>query len=121
VAKNPTISFGDNVRVRSTPETRERGIAGLRGQVYGETTPSTTGVQVMGTTDSDFAVNVRFLEQNKDYWFALDLLEFENHAPGTEIRIGNVAWTWVRSASGEWVKQSVDTRKSWWKIWGRDR
>ena len=37
--------FGDNVRIRVTPETEAAGVAGLRGQVYGETTPSVTEVR----------------------------------------------------------------------------
>lgn len=42
------ISFGDNVRVRSTLETEALGMAGHVGQVYGETTPSVTGMAVVG-------------------------------------------------------------------------
>ena len=34
------ISFGDRVRVLSTPFTEELGIAGVVGQVYGQTVPS---------------------------------------------------------------------------------
>jgi hypothetical protein len=41
------ISFGDNVRVRATPETTARGLAGAAGQVQGVTTPSVTNVDVV--------------------------------------------------------------------------
>ena len=53
-----SISFGDHVRVRSTPLTEERGLAGLDGNVHGETTPSVTGVEVIGELKSDYAINV---------------------------------------------------------------
>jgi hypothetical protein len=36
--------FGDNVRIVDCPETQAKGIAGLVGSVFGETTPSVTGV-----------------------------------------------------------------------------
>ncbi len=42
------LSFGDNVRVHTTPETTERGLAGLTGQIQGVTTPSVTNVDVIG-------------------------------------------------------------------------
>lgn len=45
---NIPISFGDNVRVRSTDLSESVGLAGLAGQVYGETTPSKTGVELIG-------------------------------------------------------------------------
>lgn len=45
----PLISFGDRVRVRQTPATRAAGVAGLVGEVYGETTPSVTGIKVTGS------------------------------------------------------------------------
>ena len=52
------ISFGDNVRVVSTPLTVSLGLAGLTGQVYGETSPSVTGVEAVGETSKDYAINV---------------------------------------------------------------
>jgi hypothetical protein len=95
------ISFGDNVRVTSTPLTVSLGLAGLTGQVYGETTPSVTGVQVIGATGEDYAINVQLDGRPDSVWFAPALLEFIDHAPGTEITIGTKRL--VRSASGEWV------------------
>jgi len=44
---SPSISFGDRVRVRATPATEAAGLLGLVGDVYGETTPSVTGVQIV--------------------------------------------------------------------------
>ncbi|HJT79237.1 MAG TPA: hypothetical protein VJ739_18720 [Gemmataceae bacterium] len=96
------ISFGDNVRVVSTPLTVSLGLAGLTGQVYGETTPSVTGVEVIGGAAVDYAINVRLVGRDDSLWFAPELLEFVDHAPGTEVVIGTKRL--VRTASGEWVK-----------------
>jgi hypothetical protein len=96
------ISFGDNVRVTSTPLTVSLGLAGLTGAVYGETTPSVTGVEVIGGVAADYAINVQLDGRDESLWFAPELLEFVDHAPGTEIVIGNKRM--VRSASGEWVE-----------------
>jgi hypothetical protein len=96
------VSFGDNVRVTSTPLTVSLGLAGLTGAVYGETTPSVTGVEVIGGVDADYAINVQLDGRDESLWFAPELLEFVDHAPGTEIVIGNKRM--VRSASGEWVE-----------------
>jgi hypothetical protein len=109
------ISFGDNVRVRSTTLTNERGLAGLSGQVYGETTPSVTGVEVIGEPKTDYAINVFFKSQNTSYWFASHLLEFVDHAPGTEITVKSAPTKkWVRAESGEWVEER---KRPWWKFW----
>lgn len=112
--RDSNISFGDNVRIRSTPLTEEHGLAGLSGQVYGETTPSSTGVEVIGDLKADYAINVFFENQNKSYWFASELLEFVDYGAGTEIMLEGVPKKWVRAASGEWIEQS---KKPWWKFW----
>jgi hypothetical protein len=96
------ISFGDNVRVALTPLTVSLGVAGRTGQVYGETTPSVTGVEVIGSPTEDFAINVQLDGTTDSRWFVPDLLEFVDHAPGTEIAIGGKRF--VRSESGEWVQ-----------------
>src|SRR6185436_9990147 len=100
----PAITFGDNVRVRATPETEACGVAGLVGQVYGETTPSVTGVSVNGHLTRDYAVNVHFEGRKETFWFASELLEFVDHAAGTEIRLDGVPKTWTRKKSGEWIE-----------------
>ena len=97
-----TITFGDRVRVRSTPETVALGLAGLVGQVYGETRPSSTGVEVIGDPGGDHALNVAFEGRPDAPWFAAELLEFVDHAPGTEVVIGRTRL--IRSESGDWVE-----------------
>ena len=110
-----SVSFGDNVRISQAPEAEARNVAGLCGVVYGETTPSLTGVEVIGNMDSDYAVNVHFDSLDTSYWFAPSLVEFIDHGAGQEIRLDGVARKWVRSASGEWVEHGP--RKPWWKFW----
>jgi hypothetical protein len=109
------ITFGDNVRLRSTPETEALGVAGQVGQVYGETTPSVTGVTVVGQLVGDYALNVHFEGRTDTLWFAPELLEFVDHAAGAEIRLDGVPKKWTRSASGEWVESS--DKKPWWRFW----
>lgn len=97
------ISFGDNVRVVSAPLTSALNLAGLTGVVYGETTPSVTGVEVIGAVTADYAINVKLDGRDDAPWFVPELLEFVDHAPGTEMVIGNKRL--VRDASGEWVER----------------
>ena len=69
------ISFGDNVRVRTTSETTAVGMASRIGQVYGVTTPSLTGIEHIGSRMDDCAFNVHFSETEEAMWFAPGLLE----------------------------------------------
>ena len=94
------VSFGDNVRIVESPLTKELGISGLTGQVYGETTPSVSGVEVIGELQSDAAVNVYIEELEKDYWLTPSLVELIDHAPGTTISIGDREL--IRTEDGEW-------------------
>ena len=110
------ITFGDNVRVVSTPLTESLGLADLTGSVYGETTPSVTGVEVVGYLDDDYAINVQLDGRDESVWFSSSLLEFVDHGAGTEIVIGNQRI--VRAQSGEWVvDQPLPKSKPWWRFW----
>jgi len=110
------ITFGNNVRVRETPATQAAGVAGLTGPVYGETTPSVTGVDVIGDLNVDYAINVNFEERGESLWFAPELLEFVDHSPGTEITINGVDKKWTRTESGEWEESPGGAkRKSFWQ------
>ena|SRR5688572_23009022 len=100
VMSDVTPSFGDNVRIRSTPLTESLGLAGLSGSVYGETTPSVTGVDVIGEVTNDFAINVMLDARQEQLWFAPQLVEYVDHGPESEARIGDRHL--VRDASGEW-------------------
>ena len=109
------ISFGDNVRVLSSTETDEKNLSGKIGQVYGETTPSSTSVEVIGEVKDDFAINVSFEDVGSEYWFAPELLELVDHAEGTEMIVGNIRA--VRQADGSWKESEINSTKKWWQFW----
>ena len=111
-------SFGDNVRILSSAETESKGLAGLTGGVYGQTTPSVSAVEVIGEVSSDYAINVFFEGRDESFWFAPSLVEFVDHAPGTEMTLDGVPKKWVRTASGEWREESTERKtKPWWRFW----
>ena len=102
-----TVSFGDTVQIRDIQLTRELGLAGLRGIIYGMTVPSSSGVTVIGSTEKDYALNVHFETRNEALWFAPDLIELIDHGAGTEIRLEGVDKKWVRRADGRWDEYST--------------
>ena len=108
------ITFGDRVRVRQTPEAEALGLAGLEGDIYGETTPSVINVAVIGLKNEDHALNVFFAEKKGEYWFSEDQLEFLHHSPGTVITLDGVDKKLVRSSSGAWEERP---NKPWWRFW----
>ena len=99
VGRGP-LEFADNVRVLPAAATEAAGIAGRVGQVFGETTPSVTGPDVIGEHRRDYAVSVHFAEIGRTVWIAEELLEFLDHGAGTRMTIGDK--TLVRRADGEW-------------------
>ena len=96
----PGITFGDKVRVLATTITESQGVAGQIGIVYGFTTPSQTGVEVLGDSPEDYAIAVMFKGRNNAMWFAANLLEFLNHQPGTTVQIGSKRL--IRDETGRW-------------------
>jgi hypothetical protein len=102
------ITFGDNVRVLRTPETERAGLAERLGCVYGATTPSVTNVEVIGHLSDDCAINVHFEDLNQAFWFAPDLLEFVDHAPGTEAWVQGSPTKSVRQPDGSWLEVPID-------------
>ena len=94
--QGPTI--GDNARIRSSAETERSGHAGRTGTFYGFTTPSATGIAFVGATPMDLAYNIGF-DGNQDEWFAPELIELVDHAPGSEMTIGDRRF--VRSSDGQ--------------------
>jgi hypothetical protein len=109
------ITFGDNVRVLSSPETDKRNLSGKIGQVYGETTPSVTAVEVIGEVKNDYAIYVSIEGLGSEFWFASELLELVDHAEGTEIVIGD--YRAVRRADGTWDESGINDSKKWWQFW----
>ncbi len=121
MADSPSISFGDKVRVRGTPATEAAGLAGLVGDVYGETTPSVTGVQIVGDLKEDYAVNVHFDQRDGEFWSNPDDLEFVDHAPGTTITLKGVDKKCVRTESGDWEETpgGAKHKNFWERLTGR--
>jgi hypothetical protein len=68
-------AVGDVLRVRPVPETEALGLAGLTGEVRGQSVPSTSGVEVVGHPADDWAVHVHFDARDAGFWFAPHLLE----------------------------------------------
>jgi len=105
--------FGEVVRVRSTPETEQAGLAGLVGRVCGETQPSFSGADVIGGTADDFALEVRFDESRESRWLALDLVEFLDPHTGSADRSQAAANERGRPKTEEW--QEKDLPSSGWQ------
>jgi hypothetical protein len=101
--------FRDRVRIRTSAVTQAAGVAGEVGHVNGETTPSITGVSVVGELSADYALNVSLERGGEALWFAAELVELIDHAPGTEITIGNKSF--VRADNGDWVP--AQSKRSW--------
>jgi hypothetical protein len=94
------VTFGDRVRIRLTDATEVLGIAGQTGTVFGRTTPSVTGVEVIGKSSEDLAISVALDGQTTQLWFAEELLEFVDHAAGTTVEIAERKL--IRDERGEW-------------------
>jgi hypothetical protein len=113
------ISFGDRVRVRPHVESQAIGMAGHIGEVRGITTPSVTGVHVVGGSDDDCAYNVFVETVNRDAWFGAALLEFVDHDPGTTITLDGVPKVWTRTSAGEWTEAPRQLAPREWWSWFR--
>lgn len=97
---SPRISFGDKFRIRSEKATESKAVAGKTGIVHGQTTPSVTGVEVIGFATEDYAIAVMVEGHYEALWFAESLLEFVDHQPGTTIDVAGRRL--IRDERGEW-------------------
>jgi hypothetical protein len=75
MAKRTTTDYA---RVRSAPETEERGLAGRIGFLVGHTRPSSSGMPVVGAAPDDYALALFFEELEESFWFRPELLEAVN-------------------------------------------
>lgn len=100
------VDFADRVRIADSQETRRLGLAGREGQVFGWTTPSVTGVPVIGSPKEDFAVNVHFDALQESFWFAGELVERVDRGAGTVINLDGVDKEWVRLDNGAWEERA---------------
>ncbi len=101
------VGMFTNVRIKATPVTSARNLAGRIGEVRGETTPSVTGIDVIGTPAEDYAVNVFFEELDEGYWFSNDLVEFVEHSVGAIAALDGIDKQWVKNAQGGWDEIST--------------
>ncbi|MEL7270831.1 MAG: hypothetical protein AAGL34_14760 [Bacteroidota bacterium] len=110
-------TLGSKVRIKKTPETEDKGLAGREGIIQGHTTPSIMDIEVIGTLTEDFAINVQFDELKKSYWFAEDLIEILDNGQGAEITIKGDDKKWIKDKKGRWTEEKAENTKQWWKFW----
>lgn len=94
IANAPQFPIGHRVRVIKVPQTESSGIAGRIGSLAGFTTPSQTGVEIIGEADHDTAFNVRFQNPDGNAWLPPEYLEFINRTSALEIDIYGKRWSW---------------------------
>lgn len=112
------IGFGDRVRIEEVDATILSGHSGRVGDCYGMTTPSETGVEVIGDTAEDVALNVHFeAEDVPDAWFAPEVVALVGHPEGSRAVVGDQAF--VMDASGSWRPEgnggAEPTRRRWFR------
>lgn len=100
-----SVQFGDRVRILSDPATEERGFAGKIGEVYGQTTPSSTNPEIIGTPLKDYAVSVFFEDTDEQHWFPEHLVELVDHNPGATFSLNASDKEYVRNADGSWTER----------------
>ena len=118
-----TPDLGDRVRVLDNAATRSSGHAGMEGLCYGFTTPSITGVEVIGDATGDIAFNVSIEGVDpSENWFGEDCVELVDHSPGLVVGVGDAEF--VRTETGDWVRLEPDEGappSRWWQRFRRDR
>jgi hypothetical protein len=97
---SPRITFGDKVRVRATRRTEQEGIAGKTGIVHSFTTPSQTGVEVVGDCTDDYAIAVTIEGSVSAVWLPENVLELVDRQPGTTVQVGSCRL--IRDEQGQW-------------------
>jgi hypothetical protein len=109
MTQRPEVEFGDDVRIASAPETQALGYAGRSGSCVSITTPSLTGVEVIGDLRNDRALNVHFDEPYiEDAWFSPELVEFVDRPEEIVIQFGVTGFgetTLRRDADGSWSRE----------------
>ena len=98
-------TFGNKVKIKSSPETETKGLAGKTGETYGHTTPTVTGVEVIGKTEKDFALNVYFDDLKESFWFDESLIEQLDN--GTEMTLDGVDKKWSKDSNGNWIEENL--------------
>jgi hypothetical protein len=94
------VDLGDVVKIVGTAETIAAGYARRTGTCYGFTTPSTTGISVIGGATADRALNVGF-DDGTSAWFDPALVTLIDVNAGQIATLGTKRL--VRLPSGDWV------------------
>lgn len=110
-------SLGDQVKIKESFETDKLKLSNKTGEIYGETTPSITEVDVIGDLISDYAINVYFEDLQDSFWFAPELLEILELDDDYEVEMSIGNTTWVKTKKG-WSEPIIkESNKAWWKFW----
>jgi hypothetical protein len=110
-------SFGSKVKIKDSPFTVEKGLAGKVGEVYGQTTPSMMDFEIIGTPKEDLAINVYFDDLKTSYWFYSDLLETIDDGQGAVITLDGLDKKWTKGQNGQWIEENTKAVKKWWEFW----
>ena len=97
------MEIGDRVRIARSSETAELGWAAREGIYYGFTTPSVTGIQLIGLI-GDIGVNVGFADGVVE-WFDSSLVEYLGYDPSDTMTVGDRVF--VRDSDGAWISESA--------------
>jgi hypothetical protein len=108
-------AFGDIVRVSENVHTVQAGIAGLEGVVHGFTTPSATGIRVVGQLEEDFAINVYIEALSQGFWLDPAYVELVSRPDVLKFGVAGKTIRVTRTADG-YVEEIVRERP-WWKFW----
>lgn len=93
--------LGDTVLIVESPDTIAGGYAGRSGTCYGFTTPSVTGVDVVGEPVDDHAFNVGF-DDGTSAWFQPSLVAVVDVNAGQVAVVGDKRF--VRAPNGDWME-----------------
>ena len=110
-------TFGNLVTIKESLETDELELSNKTGEIYGETTPSITEVEVIGDLMADYAINVYFDDLNESFWFAPGLLEPIELDDDFEVEMSIENTTWIKTKEGWSEPQFKGPNKAWWKFW----
>jgi len=113
-------TFGNKVKIKTSPETEKKGLAGKVGEIFGQTTPSMMDFEIIGILKEDVAINVHLEELDESFWFAKDLLEHVDNGQGAEITLEGIDKKWIKGANGEWIEDESSPKRNnskWWAFW----
>jgi hypothetical protein len=98
------------VRIRAIPETTALGLAGLVGEVYGWSVPSSTGVSpIIGPVPSDFVISVYLADRGEQVWIAPEWTDDMGDGTGRTAPLAGVPVHWVQRADDEWEELPAGT------------